>query len=315
MARKLFSINQDWEWNSDQNPLEVFEFIELLGVGACGKVLKAAHKQMMNFELAIKIIKQGGKELQADLEKEIEILKECKSENVIAYYGTVLREKDTWILMEYCGVGAVKDVMRVLNEPLNEIQCCYVVHHTLKGLSYMHSRPRSILHLDIKAANILLSEQGIVKLADFGVSQFIKSSEMTKDQDDYVGSPLYMAPEIIKKQGYNSKADIWSLGITIIEMMELRPPNNDITTIEKLPLLAERPPPSLKPTTSVSQDFRRFLTTLFVKDPNQRPSASEILNDQVISTVVGPECMLGKIQECLLVQSSKRKKFSPDMLD
>jgi len=160
----------------------------------------------------------------------------------------------------------------------------------------MHSRPQSILHLDIKAANILLSEQGIVKLADFGVSQFIKSSEMTKDQDDYVGSPLYMAPEIIKKQGYNSKADIWSLGITIIEMIELRPPNNVITTIEKLPLLAERPPPTFKPTTPVSQDFRRFLSTLFVKDPNLRPSASDVLTDVCISTVVGPDCIIGKIQ-------------------
>jgi len=217
--------------------------------------------------------------------------------------------------MEYCGVGAVKDVMRVLNEPLNEIQCCYVVHHTLKGLSYMHSRPRSILHLDIKAANILLSEQGIVKLADFGVSQFIKSSEMTKDQDDYVGSPLYMAPEIIKKLGYNSKADIWSLGITMIEMMEMRPPNNDITTIEKLPLLAERPPPTFKSPTPVSNDFRRFLSTLFVKDPNLRPSASDVLNDPVISTVVGPDCLLPKIQHCLSVQSTKRKKFTPDMLE
>jgi len=267
---------------------------------------------MMNFELAIKIIKQGDKTLQEELEKEIDILKKCRSENVIAYYGTVLRENDTWILMDYCGVGSVKDVMKVIMEPLSEVQCCYVVHHTLKGLAYMHSQ--SILHLDVKAANILLTDQGNVKLADFGVSQVLKSSEMTKGQDDYVGSPLFMAPEIIKKEGYNNKADIWSLGITIIEMMEQRPPNNDINKIEMLPLLVDRPPATLKSSTDASIEFRTFLASLFVKDPANRPSAIDLLMVPIMKSVTGPDCLVSMIYECVSLQASKRKKFTPDML-
>lgn len=115
--------------------------------------------------------------------------------------------------MDYCGVGSVKDVIKVTMETLTEPQCQYVIQNTLKGLQYMHGM--NILHLDVKAANILLTEEAVVKLADFGVSQVLKTSEM-KEQDDYVGSPLFMAPEIIRKQGYNNRADIWSLGITII---------------------------------------------------------------------------------------------------
>uniref|UniRef100_A0A6B2LBM3 Protein kinase domain-containing protein n=1 Tax=Arcella intermedia TaxID=1963864 RepID=A0A6B2LBM3_9EUKA len=267
---------------------------------------------MTNFELAIKIIKQGDKSLQEALDKEIKILKKCRSENVVAYYGSVSRENDTWILMDYCGVGSVKDVMKVVMEALSETQCKYVLHHTLKGLVYMHAQ--GILHLDVKAANILLTETGVVKLADFGVSQVLKSSEMTKGQDDYVGSPLFMAPEIIKKLGYNSKADIWSLGITIIEMMEIRPPNNDIVNIEMLPQLAERPPPTFKNSTGASPEFRAFLASLFVKDPVTRPSAIDLLTNPLMQNVTGSDCLTSMIYECQSLQMSKRKKFTPSML-
>lgn len=109
MAKKLFSVNQDWKWNSDEDPLEVFEFQEILGVGypsylpvtqsirACGKVLKAKHKKMGDFVLAVKIVKQSDKKIQEELEKEVDILKKCKNPNVIAYYGTVLRDEDCWV--------------------------------------------------------------------------------------------------------------------------------------------------------------------------------------------------------------------------
>jgi len=311
LARILFSVSSDWEWNSDQDPSEVFEFLEILGVGACGKVFKAVHRSM-NFELAIKVIKQE-KDLQEELEREINILKKCRSENVIAYFGLVPREHDTWILMEYCAVGSIKDVMKVLGETVNEIQCCYIINRTLIGLDYLHSR--NILHLDIKAANILLSVQGIVKLADFGVSQLLKSSDMTKDQDDFVGSPYYMAPEIIKKQGYNNKADIWSLGITIIEMMEYYPPNTDITTIEMLPLITERPPPTLKPTTPASNGIRSFLSKLLVKDPLLRPNATDMLNDPVVDNIIGSNCLISMIQRCITQQVSKRRRFTIEMLE
>lgn len=132
MSKKLFSVSTDWKWSSDQNPLETFEFLEILGVGACGKVLKAKHKKL-EFILAVKIVAAGDKDLQQELESEMEILKKCRSEHVIAYYGTVLRETETWILMDYCGVGSVKDLIKMTSENLNESQCRYVMLGTLKG--------------------------------------------------------------------------------------------------------------------------------------------------------------------------------------
>jgi len=240
----------------------------------------------------------------------MEILKKARSENIVGYYGTILREHDTWILMDYCGVGAVKDVIKVTMETLNELQCQYVVHHTLKGLHYMHSM--KILHLDIKAANILLTETGVVKLADFGVSQMLKTNEMTKEQDDYVGSPLFMAPEIIRKEGYNHKADIWSLGITIIEMIQGRPPNCDINSIEKIPLLASRDPPKFSNPQQWSPAFNKFLASCLVKDPVERPAAINLLMDPFMSQTVvsGRECLAELIYECLDLQSTKRKKIT-----
>jgi len=220
-------------------------------------------------------------------------------------------KNDTWILMEYCAVGSVRDLLQVTTEPLLEEQCSYVVHHTLKGLAYMHIQ--KILHLDVKSANILLDEHGVVKLADFGVSVVLKS-EMTKDQAVYVGSPLFMAPEIIKKEGYSHKADIWSLGITIIEMMEQCPPNTDINRIELLPKIVERPPPTLRPDTLASPSFRKFLAKLLIKDPNQRLSAVDLLTESFMQNVVGPDCLSSSIAECLILNTSKRKKFSPEIL-
>jgi len=258
----------------------------------------------------VKIVKAGNKQVQEDLQKEMEILKKARSENIVGYYGTILREHDTWILMDYCGVGSVKDIMKVTQELLNELQCQYVVYYTIKGLHLMHSL--KILHLDIKAANILLTETGVVKLADFGVSQVLKTNELTKEHNDYVGSPLFMAPEIIRKEGLNHKADIWSLGITIIEMVQGRPPNTDINSIEKLPLLAERDPPKFNNPKNWSTKFNMFLSTCLQKDANARPSALDLLSDPFMapSSVSGKECMQDIIFDCLTQQSSKRKKIT-----
>jgi serine/threonine protein kinase len=112
-------------------------------------------------------------------------------------------------------------------------------------------------------------------VADFGVSEQLSTHR--KEGADYVGSPLFMAPEVIKKTGYLGKADIWSLGITIIEMCEGRPPNTDIRSIEMLPQLAERPPATFKNASSYSDNFNDFLAKCLVLDPEQRPTAMDLL--------------------------------------
>eukprot|EP01125_Pyxidicula_operculata_P005765 TRINITY_DN2012_c0_g1_i1.p1 TRINITY_DN2012_c0_g1~~TRINITY_DN2012_c0_g1_i1.p1 ORF type:complete len:948 (-),score=205.72 TRINITY_DN2012_c0_g1_i1:135-2978(-) len=306
LARKVISVNTDFQWSSQENPIETFEFLEQIGVGAMGVVVKAAHKKLNGLVIAIKIVEGGNKKLQEDLEKEMEILKQCRSENVIAYFGTIIRENETWILMDYCAVGSVKDVIKTTMETLNEPQCKYILLGTLKGLAYMHQR--KILHLDVKAANILLTDQGTVKLADFGVSQVLKTNEMIEKQDDYVGSPLFMAPEVIRKEGYGTQADIWSLGITIIEMTQGRPPNTDINCIEKLPQLAEREPPKFPVPSKYSPGFNEFLSTCLTKDVSKRPSAIDLLTHPFMRDVPGPDVLRELIYQCLSLQ--KRKKIN-----
>eukprot|EP01126_Amoeba_proteus_P056387 TRINITY_DN7078_c0_g1_i3.p1 TRINITY_DN7078_c0_g1~~TRINITY_DN7078_c0_g1_i3.p1 ORF type:complete len:197 (+),score=39.00 TRINITY_DN7078_c0_g1_i3:83-673(+) len=169
---------------------------------------------------------------------------------------------------------------KITGENLTDDQLSYVCQGTLKGLSYLHGK--GILHMDIKAANILLTEEGVVKIADFGVSEVLKKNEDLKLHDDYVGSPLFMAPEIIMKTGYNDRADIWSLGITVIELAQGRPPNTDIKSIDMLPQLAERPPPTFKKPSEFSQQCNVFLFRCLTKDPAGRPSAATLLSDPFV---------------------------------
>jgi len=264
-------ISVDWKWSGD---VSVFVMEEVLGKGASG-IVKRAKVRDVGFDVAIKIVQSSNQAVQEELEKEIDVLKQCKNPNIVAYYGTKIQhdQGEVWIIMDYCGAGSVKDCMVNAKENLDEDQVCYVLQGTLKGLMHLHQR--KILHLDIKAANILLTDDGIVKLADFGVSEKLKSGLV--ESTDFVGSPLFMSPEVIRKAGYNHKTDIWSLGITTIEMVEGRPPNTDINSIEKLPQLAERDPPKFKNEKLWSKQMIDFLAHCLIKDVEKRPSAIDLL--------------------------------------
>uniref|UniRef100_A0A6B2LAU5 non-specific serine/threonine protein kinase n=1 Tax=Arcella intermedia TaxID=1963864 RepID=A0A6B2LAU5_9EUKA len=278
---------------------------EFLGKGVSGTVLRAKVRDV-NFDVAIKIINQGNKNIQAEIEKEIEVLKKCKHTNIVAYYGTKIQKDQIWIIMDYCGVGSVKDIIKISQDTLTEKQAQYVLKGTMKGLICLHSN--SILHLDIKSANILMTENGEVKLADFGVSTQLSHAFLTATQ--YVGSPLFMSPEVIRRDVYNHKTDIWSLGITAIEMVEGDPPNTDIDSLEKLPLLAERPPPTFRNQKIWSEMFKDFVARMLIKDQNERPSAVDLDLHPFLQVVAGKEVMnelLDSVRDLIL---SKRKKIT-----
>jgi len=273
-------ISQGWQWTSEYgHPESIFDIKETLGVGASGKVYRASHKKT-KFDIAIKVIHLSNQQLLEDLDKEINVLKKCKSPLVVAYYGSFINNEEVWILMDYCELGSVKDLIKIVKEPLNEKQCGYVLLQTLFGLLYLHKE--NILHLDIKAANILVTGDGDVRLADFGVSEQLRDVNTFVDALDYVGSPLFMAPEVIRKERYNNKADIWSLGITIIEMVEGRPPNTDVNCIEKLPDLANRDPPTFSKPHLWSPLFINFLSCCLVKDQEQRPNSQTLLQHEFL---------------------------------
>ncbi|EDR21492.1 hypothetical protein EDI_062060 [Entamoeba dispar SAW760] len=273
-VQHLQHVTFDLEWDtSGSDPNEIFCLKEVLGTGSFGTVYHAVHRQS-NFEMAIKILTVNKQQTDA-LKSEIDILKKCRSPNVVSYYGTIKIDENTlWILMDMCGVGSVKDLMKKTMENLNEQQLRYVLNETLKGLVYLHSI--KIIHHDIKAGNILLTNEGKVKLADFGVSQQYKENE-NKKAEDFIGSPLFMSPEVIKKSFYNNKTDIWSLGITVIEMAEGNPPNRHVTSFDQLLTVIENKPPSFKNPKLWTTQLVDFVAQCLIIDYNQRPDAVTLL--------------------------------------
>jgi serine/threonine protein kinase len=179
-------------------------------------------------------------------------------------------------VIEYCSVGSVNDMMRVTTPHwLDEWEIATICKYTLKGLEYMHANRQ--IHRDIKTDNILLNQFGEVKLADFGVTGQLKADETKKNT--IAGTPYFIAPEILsgEAKGYDSKADIWSLGICCVEMAECNPPYFSEHPMRVLLLIPKNPPPTLKQTEKWSAEFHDFLSHLLTKDPKYRPSADKML--------------------------------------
>uniref|UniRef100_A0A669E4R8 non-specific serine/threonine protein kinase n=1 Tax=Oreochromis niloticus TaxID=8128 RepID=A0A669E4R8_ORENI len=271
--------------NRDVNPNDIWEIIGELGDGAFGKVYKARNKET-GVLAAAKVIETKSEEELEDYIVEIDILAKCDHCYIVKLLDAFYYENKLWIMIEFCPGGAVDAAMLELDRGLTEPQIQVVCRQMLEALDYLHGL--KIIHRDLKAGNILLMLDGDIKLADFGVSA--KNTKTLQRRDSFIGTPYWMAPEVVmcetmKDAPYDYKADIWSLGITLIELAQIEPPHHELNPMRVLLKIAKSEPPSLDQPKKWSQAFNDFLRKSLDKNPETRPTAAQLLEHPFVKSV------------------------------
>uniref|UniRef100_A0A8C3KNH4 non-specific serine/threonine protein kinase n=1 Tax=Calidris pygmaea TaxID=425635 RepID=A0A8C3KNH4_9CHAR len=269
----------------DVDPEEAWLVLGELGDGAFGKVFKAQNK-VTGALAAAKVIETPSEEELEDYVVEIEILACCDHPNITKLLDALYWNGRLWILVEFCPGGAVDAAILELEKGLTEEQIRAACKQLLLALQYLHGS--KIIHRDVKAGNVLLTLDGDVKLADFGVSA--KNSSTVQRRVSFIGTPYWMAPEVVqcetsKESPYSYKADIWSLGITLIEMAEMEPPYHELNPLRVLLKIAKSQPPTLRHPKKWSEDFKDFLRKSLEKSPEARWSASQLLQHPFVAGI------------------------------
>ncbi|XP_025930809.1 serine/threonine-protein kinase TAO3 isoform X1 [Struthio camelus] len=273
------------------DPEEIFVGLHEIGHGSFGAVYFATNSHT-NEVVAVKKMSYSGKQTNEkwqDIIKEVKFLQQLKHPNTIEYKGCYLKEHTAWLVMEYC-LGSASDLLEVHKKPLQEVEIAAITHGALQGLAYLHSHSK--IHRDIKAGNILLTEPGQVKLADFG------SASIVCPANSFVGTPYWMAPEVILAMDegqYDGKVDVWSLGITCIELAERKPPLFNMNAMSALYHIAQNDSPTLQ-SNEWSDSFRGFVDYCLQKIPQERPSSTDLLRHDFVRRDRPPRVLIDLIQ-------------------
>ncbi|XP_016386397.1 TRAF2 and NCK interacting kinase a isoform X3 [Sinocyclocheilus rhinocerous] len=271
-----------------RDPAGIFELVELVGNGTYGQVYKGRHVKTGQLA-AIKCMDVTGEE-EEEIKAEINMLKKYSHHrNIATYYGAFIKKNppgvddQLWLVMEFCGAGSVTDLIKnTKGNSLREDWTAYISREILRGLTHLHHH--KVIHRDIKGQNVLLTENAEVKLVDFGVSAQLDRT--VSRRNTFIGTPYWMAPEVIAcdenpDATYDYKSDLWSLGITAIEMAEGAPPLCDMHPMRALFLIPRNPAPRLK-SKKWSKKFQSFIESCMVKNHNQRPSTEQLLKHPFI---------------------------------
>ncbi|CAG9859253.1 unnamed protein product [Phyllotreta striolata] len=267
-----------------------YELGDLLGYGVYGKVYSAVDNQASKKKVAVKCQKYqtGSKEF---VEEEYRILRDFSNHaNVVDFYGIFKKNNEIWFVLEPCDGGSVIDLVKRLfakNRRMVEEHIAYVIKETLRGLIHLHEN--KIVHRDVKGSNILLTKEGEIKLSDFGLSKIRSSSD--ERMSVILGSPSWMAPELVNigsnqnELGYNDKVDVWSLGITAIELGDGKAPFQDMHPSRTLFQIVANPPPALQKISNWTENFHDFISECLVKDHEYRPCVMELIEHPFLSEI------------------------------
>ncbi|KAM9553849.1 serine/threonine-protein kinase PAK 5-like isoform 1-T1 [Salvelinus alpinus] len=267
------------------DPREYLDSFIKIGEGSTGIVCIASEKHSGK-QVAVKkmdLRKQQRREL---LFNEVVIMRDYHHENVVDMYNSYLVGDELWVVMEFLEGGALTDI--VTHTRMNEEQIATVCVLVLRALSYLHIQ--GVIHRDIKSDSILLTSDGRIKLSDFGFCAQV-SKEVPK-RKSLVGTPYWMAPEVISRLPYGTEVDIWSLGIMVIEMIDGEPPYFNEPPLQAMRRIRDNLPPRLKESHKVSSVLRAFLGLMLVREPSQRATAQELLQHPFLKLSGPPSCIV-----------------------